>query len=126
MSCHRSVAESHRSGHGRLLALDVDVSPDETLPALEPLRVTVVTFVTTPSTTAVVAELRRGAMQVELRTADVFEGSPQAPVYVIAVDATTSETWAERIVSWASAGALRRGLIVLIAHGSPRDWRAPL
>ena len=59
---------------------------EEILPALEPLRVAVVAFVTTPNTQAVVAELRRGAMQVELRTADVLDGPPLAPVYVIAVD----------------------------------------
>jgi hypothetical protein len=55
-------------------------SVEEILPALEPLRVSVVTFVTTPNTQAVVAELRRGAMQVELRTADVLDGPPHAPV----------------------------------------------
>jgi DNA-binding response OmpR family regulator len=99
----------------------VDVSPDETLPALEPLRVTVVTFVTTPNTHAVVAELRRGAMQVELRTGDVLDNPPQAPVYVIALDAAISEARADRIVTWASDSALRPGLIGLIESGSPRD-----
>jgi DNA-binding response OmpR family regulator len=99
----------------------VDVSPEETLPALEPLRVTVVTFVTTPNTQAVVAELRRGAMQVDLRTGDVLEGPPQAPVYVIAVEPATTEALAERIVAWASDSTLRPGLIGLIENGSPRD-----
>ena len=99
----------------------MDVSPEETLPALEPLRVTVVTFVMTPNTQAVVAELRRGAMQVELRTCDVLEGPPQAPVYVTAVEAATTEALAERIVAWASDSALRPGLIGLVESGSPRD-----
>jgi DNA-binding response OmpR family regulator len=99
----------------------VDVSPEETLPALEPLRVTVVTFVTTPHTQAVVAELRRGAMQVDLRTSDVLEGPPQAPVYVTAVEPATTEALAARIVAWASDSTLRPGLIGLIENGSPRD-----
>jgi DNA-binding response OmpR family regulator len=94
---------------------------DEKLPALEPLRVTVVAFVTTPITQAVVAELRRGAMQVELRTAEILEGSPQAPVYVVAVDPAISETLADKIVAWASDSALRPGLIGLIESGGQRD-----
>src|SRR5215813_13613636 len=110
-SCHYSVAESHRSVHPRLLRSIVHaVSPDET-PALEPLRVVVVTFVTTPSAQAVVAELRRGAMQVELRTNDVLEGPPQAPVYVISVDPALAETLGDKLVTWAADTALRPGLI---------------
>ena len=99
----------------------MDVSQGERLPALEPLRVTVVTFVTTPNTQAVVAELRRGAMQVELRTRDVLETPPQAPVYVAALEPNAGEALAERIVAWAADSALRPGLIGLIEHGSPRD-----
>jgi len=94
---------------------------DEHLPALEPLRVTVVTLVTLPSTQAVVAELRRGAMQVELRTAETLDDSPEAPVYVVVTDPATSSTLAGRIVAWATDSALRPGLIGLIEHGSPRD-----
>ena len=97
------------------------VSAEETLPALEPLRVAVVTLVTTPNTQAVVAELRRGAMQVELRTADILEGSPQAPVYVVATDPAISEMLTDKIVAWAAESALRPGLIGLIENGSPRD-----
>jgi DNA-binding response OmpR family regulator len=96
-------------------------SVEEILPALEPLRVSVVAFVTTPNTQAVVAELRRGAMQVELRTADVLETPPHAPVYVIAVDPAISESLADRIVAWAADSALRPGLIGLIENGAPRD-----
>jgi DNA-binding response OmpR family regulator len=77
--------------------------------------------VTTPNTHAVVAELRRGAMQVELRAAEVFEGSPQAPVYIIAVDPATGEAVADKVVAWAADSALRPGLIGLIENGGPRD-----
>lgn len=97
------------------------MSSNESLPALEPLRVTVVTLVTSPSTQTIVAELRRGAMQVELRTADLLDDSPQAPVYVVIIDPTTSELLADRLVAWAAHREPRAGLIGLIEHGSPQD-----
>ncbi len=101
------------------------MSAEETLP-VEPLRVTVVSFVTTPNTHAVVAELRRGAMQVEVRTAEVLEGSPQVPVYLVAIDPTISALVADKIVAWAADSTLRPGLIGLIENGGPRDCEALL
>jgi DNA-binding response OmpR family regulator len=103
----------------------VTVSPDEILPALEPLRVMVVTLGTTPSITAIVAELRRGAMQVDLATGELLDAAPQHPVYVIALDPESGGI-AERVVSWAADSALRPGLIGLVEHGSPRDSEALL
>jgi len=100
--------------------------PDESSPALEPLRVTVITLVATPSTQAVVAELRRGAMQVELRTAEILDDVPQAPVYVVAIDPAVSGALAERLVAWASDSALRPGLIGLIENGHAQDCEALL
>jgi DNA-binding response OmpR family regulator len=97
------------------------VSADPRLPVLEPLRVTIVTLITTPSTQAVAAELRRGAMQVELRTAEILEEAPQAPVYVVALDPATSSTLADRLVAWAVSSELRPGLIGLIENGSVSD-----
>jgi DNA-binding response OmpR family regulator len=106
------------------------VLTDDSLPALEPLRVTVVTPVTTPSIQAVAAELRRGAMVVELRTAEILRDAPQTPVYLVAIDPypatadrypATARALADQIVAWASEHALRPGLIGLIEHGSPRD-----
>jgi DNA-binding response OmpR family regulator len=102
------------------------VSAEDSLPALEPLRVTVVTLVPTPSTHAIVAELRRGAMQVELQTADILEGPPQVPVYVVVIDPASSGALADRLVAWAAESALRPGLIGLIEAGSPRDCEAVL
>jgi len=102
------------------------VPVDESLPALEPLRVTVVTLVTTQNTQAVVAELRRGAMQVELGTAEILEGPPQAPVYVVSIDPASGGVLADRLVAWASDSALRPGLIGLIENGSGRDAEALL
>lgn len=97
------------------------VSTDESLPTLEPLRVTVVTLVTTPNTQAVVAELRRDAMHVELRTADILDAPPQAPVYVVSTDPATSETLADKLVAWAADSALRPGLIGLVESGDARQ-----
>jgi DNA-binding response OmpR family regulator len=102
------------------------VSADESLSALEPLRVTVVTLVTTPSTQAVIAELRRGAMQVELRTAEILESSPQAPVYVVVIDPAHSAEVADKLVAWGADSALRPGLIGLIEDGNARDCETVL
>jgi DNA-binding response OmpR family regulator len=101
------------------------VSVDESLPALEPLRVTVVTLVSTPITQAVVAELRRGAMQVELQTANVLEAAPDTPVYVVSVDPQSSPL-ADRMVAWAADSAMRPGLIALIENGSGSDAESML
>jgi DNA-binding response OmpR family regulator len=102
------------------------VSVEDSLFALEPLRVTVVTLVTTPDTPAVVAELRRGAMQVELETGEILDGSPQVPVYVIVIDPASSRTLADKLVAWAADSALRPGLIGLIEDGRARDCEAVL
>jgi DNA-binding response OmpR family regulator len=102
------------------------VSVEASLSALEPLRVTVVTLVSTPSTHAVVAELRRGAMQVELRTAEILEGSPEVPVYVVVIDPASTSALADKLVAWAAGSALRPGLIGLVEDGSPRDCEAVL
>ena len=100
--------------------------PDESSPALEPLRVTVLTLTSSPTTQAVVAELRRGAMLVELRTVEVLDDSPQAPVYVVATDPTVGEALTDRIVAWAADSALRPGLIGLIENGHAPDCEALL
>ena len=97
------------------------MSSNQSLPTLEPLHVTMVTLVTTPSTQPIVAELRRGAMQVELRTAEVLEDSPQTPVNVVIIDPATSDMLADKLVAWAAHREPRAGLIGLIEHGSPRD-----
>jgi len=97
------------------------VSSNESLPTLEPLRVTVVALVTTPSAQAIVAELRRGAMQVELWTAEVLDDSPQAPVYVVIIDPATGDMLADQLVAWAAHRQPRAGLIGIVEHGSPRD-----
>jgi len=81
----------------------------------------VVRLVAAASTDAVVAELRRGAMQVELGTPDVLDGPPQAPVYVFAFDPATTRTFADRIVAWAADSALRPGLIGLVEDGHAAD-----
>jgi DNA-binding response OmpR family regulator len=69
------------------------------MPALEPLRVAVVTLVSTPITQAVVAELRRGAMQVELQTTEVLDTAPDAPVYVVSVDPNANAPHAEGLLA---------------------------
>jgi DNA-binding response OmpR family regulator len=98
-------------------------------PALEPLRVIVVTLITTPHTQAVVAELRRGAMQVELRTVDVLDHEPDAAIYLVSLEPPAHDLVAaewrrgsiDPLVSWANRSELRPGLIGLIEHGGPAD-----
>lgn len=90
------------------------------MPALEPLRVAVIAGLQTPVTQAVIAELRRGAMQVELQTAQVLDTAPEAPVYVVSVDPAATLP-AERFVAWAADSPLRPGLIALIENGTARD-----
>jgi DNA-binding response OmpR family regulator len=97
------------------------VSADPHVPALEPLRVTVVTLVTTPEAQAIVAELRRSAMQVELATAEILDVPPGAPVYIVAIDPATGGMVADKIVVWAAGSALRPGLIGLVEDGRVHD-----
>lgn len=94
---------------------------DDNLPALQPLRVAVIAAIATPITQAVVAELRRGAMQVELQTLEALGGAPATPVYVVRVDPEISAPAADRLVAWAAGSALRPGLIALVENGSARD-----
>ena len=94
-------------------------------PAIAPLRVVVVTVVTTSHTQAVVAELRRGAMQVELRTTDVFDHAPDAPVYLVSL-APPIQDLLDAIIGWAHRGELRPGLIGLIEHGGASEAEALL
>jgi DNA-binding response OmpR family regulator len=100
----------------------VSVEPS---PALEPLRVAVVTLVTTAYTQDVVAELRRGAMQVELHTGAVLDAAPQVPVYVVST-APDQLAVADRLVEWASHSELRPGLIGVVEHGGATDAEALL
>src|SRR5262245_36593153 len=77
-------------------------------------------------TQAVVAELRRGAMQVELQSASVLEGAPSTPVYVVSVDPACGVPLADRLVAWAADSAMRPGLIALIENGSGSDAESML
>jgi hypothetical protein len=97
------------------------VSADEPAPALEPIRVTIVRLVTTATSDAIAAELRRAAMQVEVRGPDTLDAAPQAPVYVFALDPAAASQLADRIVLWAADGALRPGLIGVVEAGGPPD-----
>ena len=95
-------------------------------PAIEPLRVAVVTLVTTATTQTVVAELRRGAMQVDVVTAEVLHAPPAIPVYIVSVDSAIASVLSDKIVSWAMASELRPGLIGLVENGTARECEALL
>lgn len=98
----------------------------ETPEALAPIRVAVVTLVTTETTQQAVAELRRAAMQVELVPAEVLHAPPVVPVYVVSVDSSIAGMLADKIVAWATASELRPGLIGLVEEGRTRECEALL
>jgi DNA-binding response OmpR family regulator len=97
-------------------ALSVDVPG-----AIEPLRVAVVTLVTTTTTQNVVAELRRAAMQVDVMAVDVLQRSPAIPVYVLSLDKAIARVLADKVVQWATASELRPGLLALVEDGVTED-----
>lgn len=99
---------------------------DDNSSAIEPIRVAVVTLISTPTTQAVVAELRRAAMQVEMVTAEVLHAPPVVPVYIVSVDAAIAGVLADKIVGWAAGSELRPGLIGLVEEGGPRQSEALL
>ncbi len=88
---------------------------------LEPVRVGVITLVTTATTQDVVAELRRHAMLVVVVTAEVLHGAPEVPVYVVSVDAAIAGVLADKIVAWGSSSDLRPGLIGLVENGGNKQ-----
>lgn len=90
---------------------------------LEPLRVGVITLSTTAAATThdVVAELRRSAMQVDVLTAEVLQGPPAMPVYVVSVDAAIAGVLADKIVAWGASSELRPGLIGLVENGGNKQ-----
>jgi len=96
----------------------VYVVPDETKPTeLEPARVGVITLVATETTSAVVSELRRHAMHVEVATAEILHAPPALPVYVISIDRPIAGELADKLVAWAVGSELRPGLIAVIERG---------
>ena len=88
---------------------------------LEPIRVAVVTIVTTATTQHVVAELRRGSMHVDLLTIDILHQPPTVPVYVVSADTAMASVLADKIVHWAQSSELRPGLLALIEDGNAID-----
>ena len=102
------------------------MSADEDSRSLEPVRVAVMTLVTTATTQAMVVELRRDAMHVELVTAEALHGAPVLPVYVVSIDAGIARVLADKIVEWAAGSELRPGLIGLVEDGTSRECEALL
>ena len=94
---------------------------DAAVPPLEPPRVMVVAPAASASVQAIVAGLRREAIQVELATPSILDDAPAAPVYVISMDPGTRDVLAARFVAWAADGELRAGLIALVEHGTGAD-----
>ena len=94
---------------------------DELLPAIEPIRVGIVTVSPTAATQRVIAELRRAAIHVEVAAAEVLQAPPRLPVYVIGIDAASAGALAGRLVAWAAGAELQPGLIGLVEGGRVSD-----
>ena len=99
---------------------------DDLSAQLESLRVTVVMVATTSTTQAVVHELRRESMRVELALLDVLDAPPTVPVYVVSIAASRCAELAPRFVAWTALVEPRAGLIALVEDGGPEDSEALL
>jgi DNA-binding response OmpR family regulator len=84
---------------------------------LEPLRVTVVTVVTTAHTQQLVGVLRREVLEVALATSAVLDEPAAAQVYVVSFDPALARVLGEQFVAWSRSA----GLIGVIEDGSPQD-----
>jgi DNA-binding response OmpR family regulator len=99
---------------------------DDSAPAIAPLRVAIMTLVTTPTTQAVVDELRRHAIVVEVVASDALRAPPTVPVYIVDATSAIAGVVGDKIVAWATASELRPGLIGMIEDGTARDSEALL
>jgi DNA-binding response OmpR family regulator len=94
--------------------------------SIEKLQVAVVTLVTNATVQSVVAELRRGAMHVEVLTVEILHHAPTIPVYVLSLDVAVASVLADKLVTWANASELRPGLLALIEDGTTADCESLL
>lgn len=94
--------------------------------SIEKLRVAVVTLVANATVQSVVAELRRGAMQVEVLGVEILHHAPVVPVYVLSLDVAVASVLADKLVAWANASELRPGLLALIEDGTTADCESLL
>ncbi len=94
---------------------------DEFSAPIQKLRVTVVTAVTTATAQAIVDQLRRETMAVDVVLPTVLEALPVAPVYVISLDRSLIAELGPRFVEWAATSETRAGLIGVIEAGTTED-----
>lgn len=97
------------------------MSVDDANSAIEPVRVAVVTLVSNATTQNVIAELRRGAIHVDVLAIEVLQQRPAVPVYVLAANTGMATVLADKIVAWAASSELRPGLLALIEDGTSLD-----
>ncbi len=94
--------------------------------SLSQIHITVVTAATSATTQAVVAELRREAMVVDLAMLDVLTTPPRVAVYVVSMEAVASQALSTRFVAWAAQSQPRPGLIGLVEEGASSEVEALL
>ena len=101
-------------------------SADDTSPPIDQLRVTIVTIVTSATTEAIVGELRKDSILVELATAAVIDEPPACPVYLISLDVAICGVVADKLVAWAQSSELKPGMIAMVEAGTVRENEALL
>jgi hypothetical protein len=94
---------------------------DELSPPIEPLRVVVVAPAPTAATQGIVQELLREAMRAEHAGHAILDAPPSAPLYIVAMSASTAPAISPRFVAWAAGSELRAGLIGFVQDGRTED-----
>jgi DNA-binding response OmpR family regulator len=87
------------------------------------MEATLVAPVVTANDYALADELRRDALFIEVRCADVMREVPAARVYVFCLERSLAHVLGERIVQWAAG---RAGLIGLVPDGGGNEREALL
>lgn len=90
---------------------------DDLIAPIQPLRVAVVTAVTTATTQAIVDQLRKESMVVDVVLASVLDAPPTCPVYVVSLDPALLPDLGPRFVAWAASTKVHAGLIGVIESG---------
>jgi len=91
---------------------------DDLTAPIQPLRVTVVTAVTTSHTQAIVDQLRRESLTVDVVLTSVLDAQPTCPVYVVSLEPALLPDLGPRFVAWAATSELCAGLIGVVESGS--------
>ena len=95
-------------------------------PTIEPLHVVMIAIAISEGTQAALRLLERDAIRVTVGTARILDEPPDAPVYLVGMDAEIAQVIADGVVAWGQRGELRPGLIGVVEGGGGREREALL